>query len=304
MKDFNNPIEKLVHSTVRIVCLKEDGRASSGTGYIFSPLVEGNAAYPCIVTNKHVLSGGIEVHFNLTLMHENGGPDIGNHEVIVLQDLKNHWFLHPNNDVDLAIIPISTALNEHRKNGKEYFFSILGKEFLASESLLDELSSMEEIMMIGYPNGLWDSVHNLPIIRRGITATSPKIKYNGKPEFLIDAACFPGSSGSPVFLSNVGGYLDKNGKTQFGTRIALLGTLYAGPQSVIQGEIESSDLLTDVKTKITSLIPNNLGRVIHASEILEFERIIKGLSVSTPKRNDSCLCGSGEKYKKCCGKLS
>lgn len=60
--------------------------------------------------------------------------------------------------------------------------------------------------MIGYPNGLWDSQNNLPIIRRGITATSVKKDYNGKKEFLIDAAVFPGSSGSPVFIFNEGSY--------------------------------------------------------------------------------------------------
>ncbi len=44
--------------------------------------------------------------------------------------------------------------------------------------------------MIGYPNGIWDEANNMPIIRRGITATHPNFNYNGKPEFMIDAACF------------------------------------------------------------------------------------------------------------------
>jgi len=57
---------------------------------------------------------------------------------------------------------------------------------------LGELSAIEDIIMIGYPDGIWDSINNQPIIRRGITATQPKNNFNGKQEFLIDAACFPG----------------------------------------------------------------------------------------------------------------
>lgn len=56
---------------------------------------------------------------------------------------------------------------------------------------LGELSAIEDIIMIGYPDGIWDSINNQPIIRRGITATQPKNNFNGKQEFLIDAACSP-----------------------------------------------------------------------------------------------------------------
>jgi hypothetical protein len=44
-----------------------------------------------------------------------------------------------------------------------------------------------------------DSANNLPIVRKSITATHPSIDYRERREFLIDAACFFGSSGSPVF---------------------------------------------------------------------------------------------------------
>ena len=59
---------------------------------------------------------------------------------------------------------------------------------------------VEDVLMIGYPNGLWDTTHNMPIIRRGTIATDIKLDYNEKKEFVIDAACFPGSSGSPVLF--------------------------------------------------------------------------------------------------------
>jgi hypothetical protein len=33
---------------------------------------------------------------------------------------------------------------------------------------------------------------------------SPALDDEGKPEFVIDAACFPGSSGSPIMVANGG----------------------------------------------------------------------------------------------------
>jgi len=55
---------------------------------------------------------------------------------------------------------------------------------------------------------------------------------------MIDAACFPGSSGSPVFLYNTGGWATRSGTSLWvGIRIKLLGLLYAGPVHTIEGEI-------------------------------------------------------------------
>ena len=53
---------------------------------------------------------------------------------------------------------------------------------------MSELSAIEEIIMIGYPVGIWDSANNMPIVRKGITATRPDIDYEGRKEFMIDAA--------------------------------------------------------------------------------------------------------------------
>ncbi|WP_204104003.1 MULTISPECIES: hypothetical protein [Spirulina sp. CCY15215] len=122
-----------------------------------------------------------------------------------------------------------------------------------------------------------NSIHHLPIIRKGITATHPKLKYNGKPEFMIDAACFPGSSGSPVFLIRTGTYLNEDGDTVLmeGFQLIFLGTLYAGPQHTTTGEIKIIEVPTDTKPVAISAIPNNLGLVIQAQKTLDFETILK-----------------------------
>ena len=128
--------------------------------------------------------------------------------------------------------------------------------------------------MIGYPNGIWDSVNNMPIFRKGTTATNPLIDYNGKKEIMIDIAAFPGSSGAPVLIFNEGGYRDKKGNMYWGnSRIILLGVLYAGPQATATGEII---MTPNIQRPIAvSHIPNNLGLVIKSERILELEKLFK-----------------------------
>jgi hypothetical protein len=58
-----------------------------------------------------------------------------------------------------------------------------------------------EVWFVGYPENRFDTVNNLPILRRGYIASLPKIDFEGRKQFLIDAQVFPGSSGSPVFTA-------------------------------------------------------------------------------------------------------
>lgn len=129
--------------------------------------------------------------------------------------------------------------------------------------------------MVGYPNGLWDRINNLPVFRRGVLATNYKRDWNGKKEFLIDAACFPGSSGSPVLLFNIGGYQSRKGSHLGANRIKLMGILYAGPQHTVEGEIRIVNVPIHQKPIAVAGIPNNLGIVIKAEQIRHFEAIFK-----------------------------
>jgi len=96
------------------------------------------------------------------------------------------------------------------------FYISLDKSLISTCQQLSDFSALEEILMVGYPNGIWDNVNNKPILRKGVTATHPNFDYCGKKEIMIDAACFPGSSGSPVFIFNEGSYRDKRGNMYMG----------------------------------------------------------------------------------------
>jgi len=270
-------IDQLVHSTVRIECEDANGGKSSGTGFFFRFLKNSNQVVPAIVTNKHVIEGAVKGMFNLTLKGTDGNPLIGQHLPVIFDNFEAQFIKHPDPNIDLAIFLVGPILNQAKQQGKEFFYITLDESIIPTDTLYNNISSMEDIVMIGYPNGIWDSKHNLPLIRKGITSTHPKLKFNGKPEFLIDAACFPGSSGSPVFLANLGTYYDKKGNTVVATRIGLLGILYAGPQHTAQGDVHIVPVPTSQKAISVSSIPNNLGIVIQSSMLKDFEPLIKAI---------------------------
>ena len=80
-----------------------------------------------------------------------------------------------------------------------------------------------------------------------------------------------------MLLYNPGMYQAKGGGTIVGTRIYLLGILYAGPQHTAEGELEIVDIPTTKTIRPLSRIPNNLGLVIKAEKLLDFEPILEEL---------------------------
>lgn len=269
--------EKLTHSTVRIECTLADGSRSTGSGFFFHFLPDDQgSSIPAIVTNKHVVKGATVGKFNLTLSGADGGPLIGQHMSILVDDFEGRCIPHPDAAVDLTIFPIAQLLYQAQKQGRTFFFTGLDSRLIPSDGELGELSALEDIIMIGYPNGIWDAVNNMPVIRRGVTATHANLDYEGQREFMIDAACFPGSSGSPVFLYNAGGYTTRGGNVMMGgTRVKLLGALYAGPQYTAEGEIRIVSVPTTDRAMAFSQIPNNLGVVIKASRLREFDDVLR-----------------------------
>jgi len=214
--------------------------------------------------------------FNLTLRGPDGGPLVGQHITIELDRFESRWVPHPEAQVDLCVMPIAPLLAEAAAAGKTFFFITLEESLLATHAELSDLSALEEVLMIGYPNGIWDATNNMPILRRGITATHPNLDYEGRKEFMIDAACFPGSSGSPVFLFNTGGWTDRKGNTMMGgVRVKLLGLLYAGPQHTATGEVRIVNVPTQQRAIAFSTIPNNLGLVIKAVRLREMDALLR-----------------------------
>jgi len=267
--------EQLLHSTIRIESEYKNNSNGVGTGFFFQFNYAENARCPVIVTNKHVVSNAQKGSLLFTICDENGYPDFTSKFSWTIEDFEKFWKFHPDQQIDLCVMPIAPLLKGMDEKNKKPFFKCTDKTLIPSEDEFSELFAIEDVVMIGYPIGLWDSANNLPIVRKGITATHPAFKYNNKREFMIDVACFPGSSGSPVFLYNSQGYATKKGNFLGTSRLKLLGILYGGPQYSVNGTIEVANVPTQHVPVTRASIPMNLGCVVNSQVLLDFEEIFK-----------------------------
>jgi hypothetical protein len=270
------PTELLVYSTVRIECDYADGEQGTGTGFFFAFAKRDTRFVPAIVTNKHVVEGAFRGSFSIHLREPNGLPSVQKSERFTFEQFRSLWIPHSDPSVDLCVLPITGLLQQADQAGRPLGFVPLDLTLLPSDERLADLTPLEEVLMIGYPNGIWDSLNNMPILRRGVTATHPAIDYEGRKEFMIDAACFPGSSGSPVFLYSAGVHYTRQGGVAIGGhRLMLLGVLYAGPQHTVTGALQIVTVPTRQEIVAFSRIPNNLGVVIKASRLQDFETLFQ-----------------------------
>ena len=233
-----------------------------------------------------MIKGSVKGRFNLHEgeIKESTTVPSGKFVSVELDNFEKRWINHPNEEIDLCAMFFQPLVSEAEKQKKTIFYIHLDDSLIPTEEFLRELTAAEEILMIGYPIGLWDTVNNLPITRRGITATHPAMDFCGKSIIVIDVACFPGSSGSPVLLVNEGIYGTKRGAVA-GSRAILLGVLFAGPQMDVHGDIKIEDIPTANKMSSSTKIMINLGYVIKAKEISLLGEVLKehALPIKTNK---------------------
>jgi hypothetical protein len=139
------------------------------------------------------------------------------------------------------------------------FYAAIGDQAIPRPEEEARFPAVMQVAMVGYPIGLWDEINNLPISRRGTTASHPAVNFNGLPQVVIDMACFPGSSGSPVL------FFDRD---YFAGAQRFLGVLYAGPVFSSEGAIKIRDVPTRIEAfpVVQSMV--HLGYVIKAREVL------------------------------------
>jgi hypothetical protein len=261
----NTIAEQLLFTTVRIEATTPTG-ISAGTAFIFSYQQE-EKQYLFLVTNKHVIKGAIDGRFFFTLS-DGKSPQIGQRFDIQMNQFEQQWFGHPDPEIDVAIMPLVPVLQEIEKLGKKVFYRAITHDLIPNDEQLNKLDAIEEVVFIGYPNGIFDSKNLMPVVRRGTTATHLQIDYEGKPLFLIDASVFPGSSGSPVLIANTGGYSSRGGFF-VGKRVLFLGIVSSVAIREEHGQIifVASPVSQIPIVKTQQMI--DLGIVYKATTILE-----------------------------------
>jgi len=258
--------EQLLFATVKLKSCQHGFPVSTGTGFFYKSDTKEGKSIILLVTNKHVVRGSTEIIVNCHL----AGPDgaSGQFAECTLKIEPNAIINHPSPSVDLCAMFFGPMLNTAQQSGRALFIRAVGKSEIPDDDDWQYFDAIEDVLMIGCPNGISDEVNNFPIVRSGITASSISRKYNGKNEFLVDMACFPGSSGSPIFIFDKTGYLDRKTMSyNFGvSRLKFVGILYSGPIITNDGRIILSKEPT---VEVRSMM--HLGNAIRSSEIFELE---------------------------------
>jgi hypothetical protein len=282
-------LENLSFITTRLTGESIDGEIWHGTGFFYNFYDEMyGTKYPrhiTIVTNAHNIEHLETLTFKLPVLKgDKKITDWSDEDDLELEDfeyveltisepsLSELVVYHPNDDIDLCVIKIRGVINASLNVKKFPFFKAWDHRDILVKKRKKVFDVVEEILMIGYPNGLADEANNLPIFRKGVTATHPEMDYNGKKEFLIDIASYKGSSGSPIVL-----YEEIVKKRKFphnhyqdASKPCLLGIIYQG--ELIEIEETSDELLEKQESSMRSLqVAMHLGNVIRAELLKDFD---------------------------------
>lgn len=282
MAGFEAPIEHaLVRNTVRLVAgVNQHQLTTSGTGFFYKvahPVT--NVAKVVILTNKHVVRDSAVVQFVLSSAPAVADLD-AHHQPKNRLDHQITWplagnlIVHPDPEIDLCAIDITIPYGQLLQSGRQLRSMCIDSTWLPNPQDRLGLRDIEQVLVIGYPIGLWDGHNNMPIARRGTTATHPLARYAGKSNFLVDVAAFQGSSGSPVFTYESPMFRQSDGSYTPGTKVNLVGVVWGVIEQTVTGQLEAVEIpsaLTQIPILKASL---SLAIALHGDAVRDLDDLI------------------------------
>lgn len=260
--------DQLLFSVTRVEVERTapSGRRAVGTAFIVRYQWEPGKEADFLVTAGHVAAAGPMGH---VFFHvgENGAPLLDKVYRMTITDWQSAWQNHPDSRIDVAVMSLGGVYKKLKQDQVEIFTKPVPSTLFATAEIVSKLDSLEDVVFEGFPMGLADVSHLLPIARRGITATPVMIDYNSLPAFLIDGSVFWGSSGSPVLIANQGAYSTQGGLA-FGSRLILLGVL--------------SQLFARIKSKTgeVQVVPVTEGNVETEADTIDLGLVFKSTTIA------------------------
>lgn len=176
----------------------------TGTGFFYLANVDlsedDTRSKLLLISNKHVLGKGSgKMFLTLNRKKDDGTPDFGVLRTFTYDGFTDLYTSHPDENVDLACVDVSPITYS------DACVKYIGEEFLTPIDY-EKVALGSDVLFVGYPNGYYDAVNNLPLVRKGTLASMPNIDFGGHGMVVIDAQVFQGTSGGPVFVDWDGKY--------------------------------------------------------------------------------------------------
>ena len=187
--------EALLLSTTRVSTFRGRQLLTAATAFFFE---RSQRLYA--VTSRHVLHDPAAGHFpdRVEIVLHVDAQNLTRTEVLsvpLYEDGQAVWRQGRDSvgEVDVAVIPIDrTALTD------TVVLSAFGPGHL--QQSLDEVHVGDQLLVVGFPLGFYDTVHHLPVVRHAVIASAFGVRFQGEGYFLTDGRMHRGSSGSPVVM--------------------------------------------------------------------------------------------------------
>jgi S1-C subfamily serine protease len=187
LKDTNN----LAFVSAPLSAYAGRTRIASGTGFFYSP----SFSRTFLITNRHVVVKEATSFYPdaLILKLHTDGDDLTQSSNLTLPLYsigQTPTWRQISDSVDVVALELDT---DELKRFVVHAFTPL--DMITPDIIV---GVGDPLVVIGYPKGFSDEVHNLPVFRRASVASVYPIPFGGKPCFLIDSELHPGTSGSAV----------------------------------------------------------------------------------------------------------
>jgi S1-C subfamily serine protease len=222
----------LMAATVEVEQPLPDGRHMVGTGFLIDDPTPDGRPRTVLVTAAHVLAKmpGAQAHLGYRIQGKDGAWRYDPRPITIRSKGEPLWTRDPERDV--AAIEI--------KAPPEFAKAAIPISWLADESVFANaaIGPGDEMLVLGYPQGLSADSAGFPILRSGRIA-SPVAATGVSPTFLLDFRVFPGNSGGPVFAAKAGA-----------TAAGLTNVADAKPAPVIMGMLTQQVELNNERMEI------------------------------------------------------
>lgn len=206
-------VNELLVSVTLIVQIQNGSPVGQATGFFYS---KNDTLY--LVTNRHVVCDEarsmkpdalrIRLHTDRMDLSKNAEVDVP-----LYSNGVPLWHAHPDHatkKIDIAVI----ELDQKHTKSKYVLKALSSSDFLPRQYVV---SPGEDVMVIGFPRGVSDAKHNLPVVRNAMISSAYGVDFNGSPNCIVDANLHPGTSGSPVMTKPKNMWVDDKGTTNLVT---------------------------------------------------------------------------------------
>lgn len=224
-------VANLTGLTTPIEVQFSDGRLVQGSGFFYYEFApddkKGQGPHWVAIKNMYVVTAKHVVQPNrlnqlvkFTYAIRVGTQDgVAWHRIeLDRSELSKRLHLCHNESVDVAVVDVTGNLNTEEKNLIERRAQMLAPNSVFSDRFPDKseihVQPGDDVIVIGYPLGFFDTFNKLPILKTGILNTPVGLHFNGLDAFLIDFRYYEGSSGSLIISKPTRIAINKTGQIE------------------------------------------------------------------------------------------